>query len=184
MASGRVLELAFSQFYQRFCATSLTATNGSTYATSGTSTAAPSGNNVIVCGDVGMGVIPNSFILKPFGNGSNGATFVMDIIGWKPIRDLSGTLSTLYAYERLYRITGTLATSFSNTVGSSSAVLATTDYFCSAIAMSSGYGVENVDYYFQGQPQSMFADTKSSQWLQFEWVSGTMTSVNALIQLV
>ena len=181
---SRVFEVAYQQGYRRLCATNLTTSGATAYADGGTRTMPPSGNGVLLV-QQDNGFIPNGVMLKPFGRGANAATFTLNLYGWKELKDVvAGSLTSLWARETLYQIVCTLSTSFSNTVGSASGVIDTTDYFCSSITMASGYGVENVDYYFQGQPQSIYFDAKSSTYLQLEWVSGTATQVNAFAQLV
>jgi hypothetical protein len=189
--------LAYWNYYTRFYHTSLTATNTASYASTGTSRTAPSGDGVLHCGQFPEnGASPNGFMLKPFGRG-DGGTMVLTILGWKRMRDVTPAatidvsnssgfvpLTHLWAWEQLYQITCTLSNTYSNSVGGPTYVLDTSDIFCSSITMNAGFGTLNIDYYFNGLPKTMYADTKSSEYLQLIWESGTATQANAMIQFV
>lgn len=180
---GNVFEVAFDQSYRRFAANNITSATAPAFSTDGVSVSAPVGNNIL---DImaNAATIPNGMMLKPFAVATNGQTATVNIYGWKramPVVDVGDT--PIYIRTLLYQIVCTFASAYQSPI-SSADVIGTTPLFCSGITMTSGFGNVNIDYYFQGLPTEIYFDTKSSEFIEIDFVSGNATSVNFLYQRI
>lgn len=139
----------------------------------------------IIQGGNGGNTVQNGLLIVPYGVGSNGNTFNLNVYSWRPIVVRSSQQQVIPASQQwvavlLCQIACTLA---SGTAGVAGGTLGTSTYFCSTLSVT--YGNANVSIEVvstaAGRIASFTVDAKGSPLVEV-WgdTGGSATNFNAL----